>query len=47
MYDVGCKHDELATDFGPAQKIVDCDEGEFCSELTFMCGKYFIGFLSD
>jgi len=34
-----CKHDELATDFGLAQKIVDCDEGEFCSELTFMCEK--------
>ena len=46
LYDVGCKLDELASDVNTA-KIVDCDEGEFCRELTFMCGKCFIGFLSD
>jgi len=33
-----CKFDILAGDAMTA-KIVDCDEGEFCSELTFMCEK--------
>ena len=46
LYDVGCKLDILAGDAMTAQ-IVDCDEEEFCSEQTFMCGKYSIGFLSD
>ena len=45
-YYLGCIVDILADDFMTAGKgnVVDCDEDEYCSEDTFMCGKHFIAF---